>query len=539
MSFFANVPSVRARYQLSTDAKFPSVLASRLYEAGFKAISDDWVTGDYIIFNRSQGAKSNFFIFVDISKGKKINVLFTDPRDDEKAIELKRDQLIVKMQFDNADEKKVGECLNRILNASNGKKENEYYIHTHGHMGEIYNPVEMRWENIWDDGISKDIENIRQAMLWNFDVYFLTSHNWAHNKLRLGWLNREFGACNITFGPGVEITMPYKVNDKEGKLIDVNLWLGPHILVYFANMDVAMKIQYELLAEKLRQNTGKITPILCGPPIEIEKQLEFLRSYHDAGLVAIAIAHPFSKLPGIDIFDPAVIKALGYEKIWNIVLSDIVDAIEEYNGAEYNCELDFSFENDKDNNERKEKMMPDVAAALRNRLRKAGFPDYLSPPNLNRYVGEFCKKFGKFAFYGHDDHAMPPLGDICVYAHGHTKLTIPDKTFSLLKSEDRKLTAAEIVKAISKKEFDSGERAEFSAIAFTKDTDKGPEVVAERKETKLEKIVSEIRSQIPYISNIAANTIKYFTAKIFGNKIMGEEYLKEVEKAKAYKLAPR
>jgi hypothetical protein len=286
-------------------------------------------------------------------------------------------------------------------------------------------------------------------------------------------------------------------------------------------MATALEIEEELLAEKIRQQTGRITPMLCGPPVDIEEQLAFLKTYRDKGLLYTSIAHPFSVLPGIYIFNPKAVADKGYDRIWGIALSDAVDGIEQYNCAESaHMELKFGAEEEKD---------------LRNRLKDANYTGRMTSPILNKYFGEVGKAAGKFTEKGDDDHEVPPFGWISSYGWGYTKITMPDAAHKMLLKEARKPNSIEIVYSLSKKAFPStGEKVLCEAVMFTKSNKREPEIVDARKETASEKAINKVREWVPYCLNVGFNLARYWASMVVGKKAMGKEFQKEWEKAMAW-----
>jgi len=261
--------------------------------------------------------------------------------------------------------------------------------------------------------------------------------------------------------------------------------------------------------------------MLCGPPIDIEEQLEFLKPYHDKGKIYVSVPHPFAAMSGISLFGRKTVAEKGYQKVWEIMRSDVIDAVEQMNCAEtLGPELKFDAEEETDQ---------------RKRLEDAKLPTYLSSPNLNMNLGDAMKAVGKKVEKGDDDHETAPLGWMCSYGWGYTKLTMPVQAQEMLISQNRKARPDEIVYSMSKGVFPgTDEKVLCEAIMFVKQTEKGPDIVDARKQTAMEKTVCGIKEGVPYTADLIVAEAKYFGSKIFGNKFMGKRYLEEVAKAKAW-----
>jgi len=510
--------------------------ATKLYENGFYAVVDPYVCGDNrIIFNRSRGAESNFFAILETGASS-VEVYFTDPRSDESAFSIKKDDVIVNFKYGGGvlrlvfggygNPTKGFETAEKTIEFSKMKAENEYRCYLHSHLGHVN--VNGKEESIWGDGRTSDKNWILHTILAHGDVHALTEHNWTQNEERLGALKERLDAANIVFVPGWENTTTAVNLVKAPE----DLVQAPHILCYCANIDTAMTVKHEFLIKKLKKDVP-ITPIFCGVPVPFDEHIAFMKKYHDQGLLGVIIAHPFSTLPGIDLFDPANISRLGIDKIKDTFR--FADGVEMYNGAEGHSQLNL------DVSEKKKNFKSGYSYWLMKELEARGIAKFLSAPNLNYLMGKMAEEQNKHTIYGQDDHQLWDIGPDCVslYNQGHTKITIPEKAFQTLKSEGRKVTSEELVHAISKGTLKiSDEKITLEAFAFAKITDKGPAVIDARKKTAVGKIIDGIRA-FPYYTNVAKLTLQHWYAKyILKDEKKIEEIAKELEKEKTYNLKP-
>ncbi|MEM2974023.1 MAG: hypothetical protein QW112_00120, partial [Candidatus Micrarchaeia archaeon] len=511
----------------------------RLYDNGFYALADLYITeGKRIILNRSRGTESNFFAVVEGGLGS-VDIYFSDPRTDDKALELGRDDVIHKEKYGGGgifryafggfgDPGKGFEIANRTLEFSALKDIREYRCFLHSHLG--YINVNGKDEALWGDGRTKDRYWILHTILAHGDVHALTEHNWTQNEERLGALKERCEAANIVFVPGWENTTV--VEDKEAEdYYAEELIKAPHILCYCANIDVAMKVKQNFLMHKLRKNTA-ITPIFCGVPAPFDEHIRFIMEYHDQGLLGVVIAHPFSLMPGIDLCDPNNLKKLGAVKIkW---LFGAADGVEKNNGGENHSKIDIDLSGEKE--------YGGFVKWIKEKLSENSMPEYPSAPNLNELMGRMAEKGGKHSIYGQDDHLLYDISPKCTspYNQGHTKLTIPEQAFSILRSAGRKITSEEFVHSMTKGTLKvSDEAVVMRSVAFAKMTEKGPDIVEPRKDTTLQKLVGKVKS-VPYYTNVAKLTLQHWYAKhVLKDESRIREIAKELEKEKSYNIMPK
>ena len=508
-------------------------------EKGFTEVKDNYfINRDERVFNRSNGTDSNFFVFLKRKEGS-LTIFYTNPIDKGSYLDLKKEKILVSYKLGPKSEGEISEIVNEIMEFSSYKNPNEYTCFLHSHLGKI------NGEAIWGDGISDDKNWIRQSMLWNCDYHALTEHNWTQGEERLNFLKDRLNSAGIVLIPGWENTTTV-----------TDLVKSPHILVYCADIKTAMKAKYEFLSKKLEKKTGYVTPILSGVPLPFDTHIEYLRGYQEKGEMATIIPHPFSTLPGIDIFDPAIISLLGYEKCWEI--SWLTTGIEKYNGLESHNLLNFNMPDEKKD------CKTEVLNDLRLRLSANKLPVFLSPPMLNYYFGLVAEKQilkgekPKWAIYGHDDHYVPDISAnvIGAYGLGFTKYTIPFDIYNALALKKRKPNSEEFVYSMAKGSFPDTNKTDtnqvdtnqtdtnktvnsqkvqnvsFKAIAYSKMTPKGPDTIKERKNSKLSEINQSIRFKAGFYFNIAKLQVAYW----FSSKGHKERVAKELAKAKAYQL---
>jgi hypothetical protein len=529
------VASIQAKLSKKPLLEFATNYVTKLYEQGFYAVADRYIQGNNrIIMNRSKGAESNFFSILEVnSLSSGCSVYFSDPNTGEEALKSSGNIVykygggILRAIFGGYDNPSKGtEIANKTLEFASTKKENEYRCYLHSHLG--YVNVNGDNQALWGDGRTQDKNWILHTMLAHGDVHALTEHNWTQNEERLNALKEHCDAANITFIPGWEntTTVVYPSTSAE------DLVKAPHILCFCANINVAMQMKQEFLIKKLKQDVP-ITPIFCGVPAPFDEHIAFMKKYHDQGILGIVIAHPFSTLPGIDLCDPENVGKLGVKKIKSIF--EFADGVEMHNGAETHGQLNLEISSEK------EGFKQGFKDWLIGELLKHGSSSYLSAPNLNWLMGKMADENGKSTTYGQDDHQLFDIGPgyISTYNQGHTKMLIPEQKFQKLKEESRKLDSEEFVKAMILKKFESTvEPVELKAFAFANMTDKGPEIVEERRKTTLGNIVEKVRS-VPYYTNVGKLTLQYWYAThIIKNEKQIAEIAKELEKAKSYNLKP-
>ena len=507
---------------------------SRLYDKGFYALADPYITGDKrIILNRSRGAESNFFAIVEVGPSS-VTSYFTDPRTGEDGIGLKKDDVIVKQKYGGGvlrfifggygNPAKGLEAADKTIETSNLKPINEYRCYLHSHLGSVL--VNGKEEVIWGDGRTEDKDWILHTILAHGDVHALTEHNWTQKEERLMPLKERLGAANIVFIPGWENTTTTVYPNPSAE----DLVKAPHILCYCANIEMAMKVKQEFLMKKLRTDTP-ITPIFCGVPAPFDEHIEFMRKYHDQGLIGVVIAHPFSLMPGIDLCDPNNINKLGMEKIKSVFA--FADGVEMYNGGENHSKLNIDLTSKKD--------YGGLARWVRYELDKRHMPLYPSAPNLNQLMGKMAEEGGKHSIYGQDDHLLRDIGPDCIslYNQGHTRLVVPEQAFGYLKGQGRKITSEEFVHLLIRGTLEiTNEATVLRAIAFANSTGDGPDIVEARKDGAVGKVLEKIRS-LPYYANVVKLTIQHLYAKnVLKDEKKIEEIAKELEKEKSYNLKP-
>lgn len=512
--------------------EFTSRFVNEMYDSGFYAIDDDYVFGEQrIVLNRSRGAGSNFFVFIDINRSS-VDVFFTDPRPPEAARDLRREDILVCRSFGcgpiasifGKSPEYASAVAKAAIEAARQKPLNEYRCFLHSHIGSI------NGKQVWDDGVSEDRDWIAQTMLWHGDYHALTSHNWTHDEEKLGMLSSHCEAGNIVFIPGWENTTTVR---------DDTL-LSPHILVYCDSVETAMEAKKDFLSRKLdedAQKGNKITPILSGVPrvessdrlgdewtkeeTAFEQHLAYLKKLHDGGRAALVIAHPMAASPGTDLLDPKSIQLLGAERIRELMFRT-VDGIERFNFLEKSRKLDLSKMCDPESRK--------VIGWLLGEMKRAHIDGGLTPMNVNFLLGRLAEECGMFTTASQDDHYEPPVtsGAIGDYCKGFTRYVVSDSRFGVLMASGRKPTAAEVVYDMI------NNRSAFRAVAYVSHSSAGIEVVKERMSTALESIWRWFSFAPKYYLNIAQRQLRY----ILSDQSQKNEMAKELAKAKAFRERP-
>lgn len=501
-------------------------IVKTLMSKGWHAVNDEVFFGaaPQLWMNRSPGAESNYNVCMLGRASNSFDVLFTDPRRDGNALRLERDSVLIHKTFSDGairrffgmhdSQKKASEIVNRILYESSLKPTNVYFAYLHSHWGSI------RGKGIWDDGTTPYERAVSQLLLHNVDVFSLTSHNWPHDIERLKFLTELFAAFNVVFVPGFELTAT--IADPAA---------SPHLLVYCRDPEAAMELKDVLLIPKLLGG-GLVTSTLRGPPPPIEKILEILDRFHKEGKIAMIWAHPASTLPGIDLLDPANVYQLRQKGMDPLKLMfEFGDGVEQYNASDRHRELDF------DLTDGKRDLKSDFPAELREAL---GIPseELLTPANIGYYSGLEAKRRDKIAIWSPDDHFLPAListltgrANISDFAMGRMELELQVEDLMRMKSEgDEKFTAADVVSMMRTRVFPlTGTPVVFRAVAFAKNTGRGPEYVRARMPGPFEGAVQWLCAEPAYALGIAGKQLKYWLADPEQKK----EIENELKKAKA------
>lgn len=481
-----------------------------LYKNGGYFVDHKYILkNNMLVFNRSKGAESNFFIFIKAIDKDEIDIFFSNPSKDKN---VKREDLILHHKI--KESKDLNEILNNIRLAiekikvySEMKDLNEYWGNLHSHIGTI------NGERVWDDGISEDEDWFLQSMLWHHDFKTLTSHNWTHNEERLKFMDEMCSSANIVFIPGWENTTTI-----------VDRVKSPHILVLCKNIEVAMKAKYEFLSQKLDEKSIKgetVTPVLVGVPGPYSKHLEYLKKLHDNLEAALIIAHPSSKDPGIDILDPDNFERLG-EKETLKILFKFADGIEQFNFHEVKSGMA--------RNRAIHNFIPRLEGNNKHPL---------SHMVVNWFAGMHGEEMGLLAFANQDDHYQPDMYSnlISEYSYGYNSLILKVETFKHFKSLGRKFNSEEFVYSLIKRKIPgSEEEIEIKPVVFLEFKEKEDiDFCESRKKTKLEEIKSWMSTKPAYYWNIAKLQFKYW----FGSKEQRKEIKNELEKAKSYNESPK
>ena len=473
-------------------------------ENGYRCISDPYLCGENeLIFNRSSGAESNFFVFAEVDRpGKNLTVRFTNPYDGPAFLDVPKDRVIISLNA--TSESQIPGIVEKILYFSRFKDTNVYRAALHSHLGYVDGKA------LWGDGITDDKDWMRQTMFWNYDIHALTEHNWTQSEKLLSFLDQKLSSAGIVFVPGWENTTTVYGEgrtDPEFK--------SPHILVYCKDIRTAMDAKEAFLKKKIEgKPITTLTPVLCGVPWPFDEHIAFLESGHIKGDFALIVAHPSSHLPGVDILDPGIIAVLGFEKIWSVLR--MVDGVEMYNPGEGHGSVDYDM-SDKIDDENSE-----VAKTLSRMLADYSLNPYLSPPMVNYMLGLWAEDNKKFTIFGHDDHSLPGIGTPCAYGYGHTCYMVGPTVMAMLRAAGRKPTSSEFVQSIALKAFPGTEEAvSLRAFGYVKMTPKGPVILDARRQAWLGSLVDDVSSFITYSAHAAKLQLEYMWLRL--RKLLGAD----------------
>ena len=323
------------------------------------------------IYNRTGG--SNYFVFVKIDDNK-LKVTYTNPDFSDNAIKLPFEKIWPLHITEGNDNKWYNNTIRAILKASSNKPLDRYFAKLHGHWGKI-NGIDLNNKN-FDDGQSPDYLIIRNLMLYNFDIDGTGSHNHFDPKL-MNHVKESEQIAGIVKVPSIELTFPLKYEEMN----------GPHLNVWFSNIDVATNYAKEILANR----RGEYPPF--APKIEPEKIL----AYHQKGFldksIAVGLAHCFAdkNLPGVGLGNRIAKGEYTAEQAMDFI-SENITGVETFNcGTPPNQEIDFLNSSD-------EKYFRDM-------LSKLGLENAkLSPTLLSWAVAKHFRKTDKWTYVGHDTH---------------------------------------------------------------------------------------------------------------------------------------
>jgi len=489
-------------------------------ENGYRCISDPYLCGENeLIFNRSSGAGSNFFVFAEVDRsGKNLQVRFTNPYDGPAFSDVPKDKVIISL--DAASESQIPGIVEKILYFSRFKDTHIYRAALHSHL------CYVNGKPLWGDGITDDKDWMRQTMFWNYDIHALTEHNWTQNEERLSFLDQKLSSAGIVFVPGWEnTTTVYGEGRHEPE------FKSPHILVYCKDIKTAMDAKEAFLKKKIEgKPITSLTPVLCGVPRPFDEHIAFLESGHIKGDFVLVFAHPSSHLPGVDILDPNIIAVLGFEKIWSVLR--MADGVEMYNPGEGHGSVDYDMTDKLDNDKSV------VADVLSRMLADHSLAPCLSPPMINYMLGLWAEENQRFSVFGHDDHSLPGIGTPCAYGYGHTCYMVGPTTMAMLRAAGRKPTSSEFVQSIALKMFPgTAEEVSLRAFGYMKMTPKGPVIIKSRKQAWLGEIIGDASSFIAYSAHVAKLQLKYLWLRF--RKLLGanmkvtdlDEVANEIRKA--------
>lgn len=479
-------------------------LERRFGEKGWIKVEHPYIKERYKIdiFNRSRGAESNYFVIARRKLTGQVEVLFTNPTKDV----YDKEVVISKILTLN----NISEVLNKIYEFAARKPNCEYWFNPHTHYGYIKN------EPVNDDGLSWDHCILLQNIEWNYDFSTATLHNNIPNESLLRHLTEFHSAHGLTFIPGCELTIAPKIEKDE------DLIFSPHFLLHFANIDTAMKFDREILAKRFEDK--KAIAILAGPPIPFDEVFSVIERYRRAKKLTFSVAHPFSTLDGIDLFDPKSVNKFGYRKCWEIVFA--ANCSEAFNSFETHSELDF------DLTDGKRDFRSDVADDLLARLKFFGAVA-LTPPALNYALGLYIRHMGKNILFGHDDHYVPGLTyDVTVYGRGRSVIKFSSDVFRKFERMGRKPRSDELIEMI----IDG--KANIDAFGYIEMTDKGPRIVAHRVVHPLKNFLQGLALKVSHAARIAHVYLNYWYNLLTGKSEMAGRIREDLKKIKAFQLKP-
>ncbi|MCK4319687.1 hypothetical protein KAW38_03895 [Candidatus Micrarchaeota archaeon] len=371
-----------------------------------------------MVFNRGEGAKSNFFVYVKEEKDK-IIVYYTNPDPRKKAATLPRNKIYIKRVFKKGNPEKFVKAVGKgILIRSSLKKENAYRKVSHGHWDQ---EVFYDKDGIRDDGSGEVRDIIRKMMFWNIDIDATTPHNsFQKNKINaVERIEKELGIVKV---PALELTMSMKELEPN----------GPHMLIWMADYEVGEEIKKAILDKR---EDLKMISLFMG--MQMGEMFEILKPYIDEGKITLGVPH------AVNQHDPSLkIHAVGLMTAVEKGAMEIEDAegiIGDYCSSVgcWNATL-------KDDELKVDGKLKEYLDGMRKR-QKLG-------KKLTANVGNFALsrefKLLKHTFFDPDDHRVRPMDYDCsgdLWGHGATIIYIGKKKMDMLRNEERKPTSAELV----------------------------------------------------------------------------------------------
>ncbi len=392
--------------------------ATALAKEGDEKPEGNLIEKGEMVFNRGEGAKSNFFVYVKEEKDK-IIVYYTNPDPRKKAAILSKDRIYIKRVFKEGDPKRFVQAVGKgILVRSSLKKENAYRKISHGHWDQ---EVFYDKDGIRDDGSGKVKDIIRKMMFWNIDIDATTPHNsFQRNKIEaIERIEKELGIVKV---PGLELTMPIKELKPN----------GPHMLIWMADYEVGEEIKKAILDK--REDLEMIS-LFTG--MQMGEMFEILKPYIDKGRITLGVPHavnqhdPSLKIHAVGLMTAVEKGAMRIEDAERII-GNYCSSVGCWNATLKDDELK-------------------VGGELKNYLDGMRKKQKLGK-KLTANVGNFALsqefKLLKHTFFDPDDHRVRPMDYDCsgdLWGHGATVVYLGKEKMNMLRNEKRKPTSAELV----------------------------------------------------------------------------------------------
>lgn len=419
-------------------------LTDALTQSGFRRVDKDRINSlmafssvnqsliypneDFFVLNKDCG-KPNFTVIIKKhERDNSLTVLATNPREDivGSALPLSEQYFkrIYKQGYGTVGEI-AEEVLREVEKLASLKKDLRAQIHFHSR-------ILINGNLAHDDGYSNIVSAARRAALYNVDFLAYTPHNALEymNYLTMKEIMNEFG---ILFPLATEITAPLKSDHLN----------GPHHCVIAGDEEGAREIYEKII--KRRDKSLNMASYFLG--MTLDEMYDVLQPLRQVGKVITGVAHPVNyserilPIRSIGLLSAVEEGQISLESA--LSLARLNDFIEAWNDSIYKGEMTFRTD------EFKETMSAWIAAH--------NIGDRISPNTCNLALALELEKDGIGASFGSDDHTIPPLQRN--YLVGGDSFGKGWTVFKIKKGElpsDRKLTVAEIVRGIAKKEIEMG-----------------------------------------------------------------------------------
>ncbi|GEM_PF-5996873 len=403
-------------------------------------------------------ARSNFFVFVKIEKGT-IEIYYTNPRKDNGAVKLKRDQVHARRKINIGDsEKRVNEIVREILQVASHKTESDCRLQVHSHQNSLF----RKRDTVFDDGGGTMNNILRNLIASNADAFAPTPHNSSDKRMH-AMMKVVCERMGIVYFPSLELTMPIE---------SPNALNGPHMVIMCADIRTSERIRLEILN---RRDASIIAPPYFSGMI-LEEMFSILERLKKEGRVAIMPAHPVIqefvfpiKFRELDVslyitglFSSVETKSMPLSAA--ISYGRRSTAIAMYNGLGTHTGLKL---NDRGLVVAVEDWAKKVFGRAFKKLR-------ITQNVASMAIAKAFESKGVGTFFESDDHA-----DGIGFHGGFTQLSFKDTLLAKLQVENRKPTSNEIISGLESKE------VQMSGFVYSEISDGILQTIKARTDQKL------------------------------------------------------